>query len=243
MSAIVAVAQRKGGSGKTTLAAHLGATWAAAGHSVALIDTDPQGSLTQWYRRRAERLAPGRAGLDFAAITGWRAPGEILRYTRDHDLVLVDSPGNAEGDVRTTVRAAGLVLVPVQPSPPDVWATLATLDMAQQEGVPALLVLNRVPARASLTAAMRDRLAAYDVGLASIGIGNRIALAAAFAEGWGIGESAPGSSAASEIAALAAEVLELLPLEPPAPVRRTEPSFAPSPASNGATPRESIPAK
>ena len=214
MTAVVAVAQRKGGSGKTTLVAHLGVTWAAAGHSVALIDTDPQGSLATWYQRRAERLGPGRVGLDCAAVTGWRAAGEILRHARDRDIVLIDCPGNAEAEVRTTIRAAGLVLVPVQPSPPDVWATLPTLEMAQQEGVPALLVLNRVPARASLTAAMRARLAAYDVGLASIGIGNRTALAAAFAEGWGIVESGPGSIAASEIAALAAEVIELLPLEP-----------------------------
>ncbi|HZT51642.1 MAG TPA: ParA family partition ATPase [Stellaceae bacterium] len=219
MTAVVAIAQRKGGSGKTTLAAHLGATWAASGHSVALIDTDPQASLTQWYRRRAERLGPGRVGLEFAGVTGWRAAGEVVRYARGHDIVLVDSPGSAEADVRTTIRAAGLVLVPVQPSPPDVWATLPTLEMAQQEGVPALLVLNRVPARAALTAAMRERLAAYDIGLASISIGNRVALAAAFAEGWGIGESAGGSIAANEIAALAAEVLELLPLEQPAVVQ------------------------
>jgi chromosome partitioning protein len=150
-----------------------------------------------------------------------------LRHARDRDIVLVDSPGSAEGDVRATIRSAGLVLVPVQPSPPDVWATLPTLDMAQQEGVPTLLVLNRVPARASLTAAMRERLAAYDVGLASIGIGNRVALAAAFAEGWGIIESAAGSTAASEIAALAAEVLELLPLEAPAAIRVAEAPLTP----------------
>ena len=223
MTAVVAVAQRKGGSGKTTLVAHLGVTWAAAGHSVTLIDTDPQGCLATWYQRRAERLGPGRVGFDCAAVTGWRAAGEILRHARDRDIVLIDCPGNAEAEVRTTIRAAGLVLVPVQPSPPDVWATLPTLEMAQQEGVPALLVLNRVPARASLTAAMRERLAVYDVGLASIGVGNRTALAAAFAEGWGIVESAAGSTAASEIAALAAEVIELLPLEP-AMLRVPEPA-------------------
>ena len=62
--------------------------------------------------------------------------------------------------------------------------------MAQREQVPALLVLNRVPARASLTAAMREELSRYDVGLAATGIGNRVALAAAFCEGWGITECA-----------------------------------------------------
>ena len=212
-AAIIAIAQRKGGSGKTTLAAHLGATWAAAGHSVALVDTDPQASLAHWYEHREERLGRGQTGLDFTAITGWRAAGEILRHARDRDLVIVDTPAHADGDVRAAIRSAGLVLIPVQPTPPDVWATLPTLDMVQHEGVPALLVLNRVPARASLTAPMRDRLAAYEVGLASIAIGNRVALAAAFAGGYGIGENALGSPAAAEIAALAAEIVELLPLE------------------------------
>lgn len=214
-AAIIAVSQRKGGSGKTTLAAHLAVAWAGAGNDVALVDTDPQASLSTWHRRREERLGRGRTGIDFTAVTGWRAAGEIVRRAREHEIVVVDSPATADSDVRATVRTAGLVLIPVQPSPPDVWATLATLDLAQQEGVPALLVLNRVPARASLTAAMRERLAHYDVGLASIGIGNRVALAAAFADGWGIVESGEGSAAAAEIAALAAEVLELLPLDRP----------------------------
>jgi chromosome partitioning protein len=207
---IIAIAQRKGGAGKTTLAAHLGVTWAATGRAVALVDTDPQASLANWYHRRKERLGSA-TGLGFSAVPAWRAVEEISRRARDAEIVLVDSPANADRDTRAAIRTAGLVLVPVQPSPVDVWATLPTLDMAQQEGVPALLVLNRVPARACLTAAMRLRLADYDVGLAVHCIGNRVALAAAFAEGWGIAECAEGSPAAVEIAALGAELLELLP--------------------------------
>jgi len=208
---IITIAQRKGGAGKTTLAAHLGVTWANKGRVVTLIDTDPQASLAHWYQRREERLGQASTRLGFAAVTGWRAVGEIAQRARDCEIVLIDSPANADSDARAAIRSAGLVLVPVQPSPVDVWATLPTLDIARQERVPTLLVLNRVPARACLTAAMRARLATYDVGLAASGIGNRIALAAAFAEGWGIAESADGSPAADEIAALAAELLELLP--------------------------------
>jgi len=208
---IITIAQRKGGAGKTTLAAHLGVTWASHGRVVTLIDTDPQASLTQWYHKREARMGPAGTGLRFGAATGWRAVGEIAQHARQSDIVLIDSPANADGDARAAMRSAGLVLVPVQPSPVDVWATLPTLDIARQERVPALLVLNRVPARACLTGAMRAKLATYDVGLAQSAIGNRIALAAAFAEGWGIGESDGGSPAAGEIAALAAELLDLLP--------------------------------
>jgi chromosome partitioning protein len=209
-AAIIVVAQRKGGAGKTTLAAHLGAAWAGMGRNVALIDTDSQASLARWHQNREARLR-GSTGLGFAAVTGWQAPGEMLRRARDCDILLVDSPSSGESEVRMAMRCAALVLIPVQPSPVDVWATLPTLDMAQREGVPALLVLNRVPARAALTASMREQLALYDTGLATTNIGNRVAFAVAFAEGWGVTECAVGSSAAEEIAALASELVALLP--------------------------------
>jgi chromosome partitioning protein len=216
----IVVAQRKGGAGKTTLAAHLGVAWAAMGHAVALIDTDPQASLTHWHQRRQAREVDGRTGLGFATTTGWRAPGEILRQARDRDILLIDSPARADIEVRHVMKCAALVVVPVQPSPVDVWATLSTLELAQGEQVPALLVLNRVPARASLTAAMRAELAGYDVGLAATSIGNRVALAAAFCDGWGITECAEDSAAAAEIAALAAELSALLPASGRASQRR-----------------------
>jgi chromosome partitioning protein len=105
------------------------------------------------------------------------------------------------------VRAASLVLVPVQPSPMDVWATRPTLELARQERVPALLVLNRVPPRANLTEAMTAEIEALKTPVAASQIGNRVALAAALAEGKGILEAAPRTRAAEEIAALADEVL------------------------------------
>jgi chromosome partitioning protein len=145
---IITIAQRKGGSGKTTLAAHLGVAWATTGRVVALIDIDPQASLAHWYKRREERLGCAGTRLAFTAVTGWRAAAEIARRASTCEIVLIDSPASAESDTRAAIRSAGLVLVPVQPSPVDVWATLPTLEIARQERVPALLVLNRVPARA-----------------------------------------------------------------------------------------------
>jgi chromosome partitioning protein len=206
---VIAIAQRKGGAGKTTLAAHLAVTWALEGCAISLIDVDPQGSLAQWHQRREALLGRGNTGMDFEAVSGWRARSEISRRARDADVVLLDSPASADNDTRAAIGAADLVLVPVQPSPVDVWASRFTLEIAQRERVPALLVLNRVPARACLTSAMREWLDGYEVGLASIAIGNRVRLAAALAEGRGIGESDPGSLAAQEIVSLAAELSEL----------------------------------
>ena len=203
---IITIAQRKGGAGKTTLAAHLALAWAVS-RRVAVIDIDPQASLATWFQLRQERYGALAPGIEAAALGGWRVAGEVERQARDHDIVVIDSAPHAETEARIAVRAASLVLVPVQPSPMDVWATRPTLELARQERVPALLVLNRVPARANLTEAMAAALAALGAPVAEARIGNRVAFAAALTEGKGILEAAPGSRAAAEIAALAAEVL------------------------------------
>jgi chromosome partitioning protein len=203
---IITIAQQKGGAGKTTLAAHLALAWAATSR-VAIIDIDPQASLAAWFRLRREWLGALAPGIEVAALGGWRVIGEVERQARSHDVVVIDTAPHAETEARIAVRAASLVLVPVQPSPMDVWATRPTLDLARQERVPSLLVLNRVPARANLTEAMAAELAQLGAPVAAAQIGNRVALAAALAEGRGILEAAPQSRAAEEIVALAKEVL------------------------------------
>lgn len=203
--AVITIAQQKGGAGKTTLAAHLALAWAASGHQVGVLDIDPQASLSTWFGVRQK--PEGAPDIDVSAITGWRVAAEVERQARQYDMVVIDSPPHAETESRIAIRAANLVLVPVQPSPMDLWATRAILDVARQEKVPALIVLNRVPPRAKLTDLMLAHLTALGVPVAQTRIGNRVALASALAIGRGINESDPSSQAAAEIKALAAEVL------------------------------------
>jgi chromosome partitioning protein len=203
---IITIAQQKGGAGKTTLAAHLALAWSQSSR-VAVIDIDPQASLAAWFRLRQERLGALAPGIEVAALGGWRVAKEVERQAKRHDVVIIDTAPHAETEARIAVRAASLVLVPVQPSPMDVWATRPTLELARQERVPALLVLNRVPARANLTELMASALQGLGAPIAAAQIGNRVALAAALAEGRGIVEAAPTSRAADEVVALAKEVL------------------------------------
>ncbi|HZS83003.1 MAG TPA: ParA family partition ATPase [Stellaceae bacterium] len=207
---VITIAQQKGGAGKTTLAAHLAVAWAGDGKRVALVDIDPQASLAAWHALREARFGRNGTGLDFAAVSGWRVGTEIARRARDHDIVLVDSPPHAETEARLVVRAANLLLVPVQPSPMDLWATRPTLDLARQEKTRALLVLNRVPSRANLAEAMAAKLDEFGAAVAASRIGNRVALASAMADGRGITEAAPGGRAAEEVRAVAAEILAQL---------------------------------
>ncbi len=207
-SKVITVAQQKGGAGKTTLVAHLAVAYTAAGKSVAAVDIDPQQSLATWYRLREETLGAAGAGLLVSQVKGWRSRNEVAALARAHDLVLIDSPPHAETEARIAIRAADLVLVPVQPSPMDVWATRATLELAAAEKVPALLVFNRVPPRARLTEAMTAEAERLGAQVATARIGNRVAFAAALAAGQAVNESHPRGRAAQEIAALAEEVLE-----------------------------------
>lgn len=210
VGSVLTVAQQKGGSGKTTLAIHLAVQWARSGARVALVDVDPQGSVTAWGGARSKRLGGVDPFLSVATVSGWRASGEIEKLTKSYDRIIVDSAPHAETEARIAVRAASLVLAPIQPSVMDLWAINPTLKLAADERRPVLLVLNRVPARSKTAAAVIA--AAEDLGapIAGSTIGNRTALAAALAIGAGIAETEPTSIAGREIADLAAEIDAML---------------------------------
>ena len=203
---VITIAQRKGGAGKTTLAAQLATAWLRRGARVALLDIDPQASLAAWVELRRARLGAENVGFDFAALPGWRAAQWIEDRARGAEFVVVDGPPHAEIEARIAVRAAGLVLVPVQPSPLDLWATKETLAMAGEERRGALVVLNRVLSRSSLADRVAAVLAAAGAAIAATRIGNRVALVRAMASGLGVVEIPGANSAAAEITALAEEV-------------------------------------
>jgi chromosome partitioning protein len=210
MTIVITVAQQKGGAGKTTLAANLAAALASS-KRVAIFDIDPQHSLARWHAIRLARPGPSSAG-QAAVITmsdqaGWRLPAELERLRREHDVVIVDSPPQVDADARRAIRAADLVLVPVQPSPPDLWAAEGTLKLAAEEKRPVRIVLNRVPSSGKLRETMEAALHARGAALLPP-LGNRTAYAQAFAEGLGVTEAAPRSAAAAEVRALITALLQ-----------------------------------
>jgi chromosome partitioning protein len=204
MAVVITVAQQKGGAGKTTLAANLAATFGASAR-VALIDIDPQRSLTRWHDLRKARLIEA-ASLTFSDVSGWRLASELDRLRKTHDLVLIDSPPQIDTDAKLAVRSADLVLVPVQPSPPDIWAAEGTLKLALTEGRRAVLVLNRVPTASRLREAVEADITARNLPVLDQALGNRTAYATAFAEGLGVTEAAPRSAAADELRSLVAQI-------------------------------------
>ena len=203
MAVVITVAQQKGGAGKTTLAANLAAALAPR-RRVGLLDIDPQHSLARWHALRAARAGAAPVGL--SDLSGWRLAGELDRLRRGHDVLIVDSPPQIDTDARLAVRGADLVLVPLQPSPPDLWAAEGTLALAEAERRPARLVLNRAPASGRLRAEVEAEARRRGYPMLAATLGNRAAVAAAFARGLGITETAPKSVAAAELRALLAEL-------------------------------------
>ena len=207
MAFVIAVAQRKGGAGKSTIAANLAAAYAEEGARVALLDIDPQRSLARWdeVRGRSAKARP----LHFEAPTGWRLPSILDRLRRESDIVLLDTAPHDDSDARTAIRAADLVLVPLQPSAADLWSMDATLDLAKKEGRPIALVLNRAPASGRLLDQVQAAIRERGLPLAGAVLGNRTAFAQAFMAGLGAVEAAPKGVAAAEARALAAALRNL----------------------------------
>ena len=210
MGKVITVAQQKGGSGKTTLAANLAVAFARGGLSVALLDTDPQGSLGRWFMARRERGAtgPGMA-IEFSTASAWGVSYECEKLRKIYDIVIVDTPPKVDADLRPALREADLVLVPVASSHVDLWATEGVIDLARREHKSVALVLNRARTGTRLAAEVAEAAAALEGRVLATVLSFRVAYAETLGQGLGVMEQ--GKSAAfGEMQRLADEVLASL---------------------------------
>jgi chromosome partitioning protein len=193
----IVINSQKGGSGKTTLCAHLSVEAERAGDGpVFLIDTDPQGTLTTWHdKRQAE--APRRVELPFNGI----ADGLKLLRQHEANFCFIDTAPSRTDETATLFRLADLVLVPIRPSPSDLWAASATVELLKRDRIPFLFVLNQVKANAGITGQAAAALSHHGP-VAETFIGDRVPYAAAMTDGRTAIELTPKGPASIESAAL-----------------------------------------
>ncbi|MHB1280049.1 MAG: ParA family partition ATPase [Acidithiobacillus sp.] len=205
---IIAVINQKGGTGKTTLALNLAVGLARRG-STHLVDADPQRSITQWVG-----MGGGSSGLPGVAQLDGNVTAVLSKLARSHRYVVVDCPPTVQGEaVAAIMRVAHLALIPVLPSPIDLWASVdmaVVVNEAKQlnPGLRACLVLNQLESRNALSRDMREAVAEFDVPVLAAGMQRRAAYRSAAVEGlsvYGVGKR--GQLAVADIEAIIEEVL------------------------------------
>ena len=193
MYTIVAASQ-KGGSGKTTLSGHLAVEAARAGAGeIALIDTDPQGSLTHWWNaRRAPTPHFVKAGLPDLekALAGLEQAGI--------KIAVVDTPPAITQSISRVVAHADLVLVPTRPSPHDLRAVGATVDIAERHAKPLVFIINAATPRSRITGESAVALSQHGM-VAPVVLHHRVDYAASMIDGRTVSEVAPNSASAREM--------------------------------------------
>jgi chromosome partitioning protein len=201
---IVSVLNQKGGVGKTTIAVNLAACFSRARQRVLLVDADPQGSALAW--SGARQVEPLFTVVGMAKPTLHR---ELPALAKPYDVVVIDGAPRVNELGRAVIMASDLVLIPVQPSPYDVWAAAETVQLVSEarvfkEGLRAAFVINRMIAK---TAIGRDVITALEQFPETPVLGDpliqRVVYAESAARGLSVIEAAPRSEAAKELVQLA----------------------------------------
>jgi len=207
---IIGVLNQKGGVGKTTISVNLAASLARSGARVLLIDADPQGSSLDW--------AAARDGDPLFSVVGFPRPTihkEIVQLGQGYDHIVIDGPPRVTDLARSAIMAADLVLIPVQPSPYDIWAAdevVKLIDEARiyKENIKSVFVVNRKITNTAIGRDVGEALSAYPVPVLAATVTQRVVFAEAAAQGKSIFEIDADGSAAREIDAVKTELMEFI---------------------------------
>ena len=206
---VIAVLNQKGGSGKTTIATHLARALQLAGADVLLVDSDPQGSARDWAAVREDQPLTV-VGIDRPTID------RDLKQVARKDFVVIDGAPQAADLAVSAIKAADFVLIPVQPSPYDIWATADLVELVKQRievtdgKLQAAFVVSRAIKGTRIGGEVAEALAGYELPILEARITQRVSYPGTAAAGTTVLEAEPEGDAAAEVRALAAEIKQKL---------------------------------
>ena len=210
LSKVITISQQKGGTGKTTLAVHLALAFIKYHNlKVAVIDTDPQGSLGKWFMIRAEKKI-SNDNLTFKTASLWGAQYESKTIKKDHDITIIDTPPKIESDARPSIESADLVLIPMAASHVDFWATGAIVEIAKQANKKILIQINRSNQRSKLINKTNDFIKSLNLTSTKTIIGNRQIYTSSMGEGRTAVEKQKKGNAVEELKSLSEQILSEL---------------------------------
>lgn len=206
---VIAILNQKGGSGKTTIATNLAHAIKRAGANVLLVDSDPQGSARDWNEANQGELLPV-VGLDRKTL-----PTDLKAISSGYDYIIIDGAPQIAQLAAAALKTADVVLIPVQPSPYDIWATQDLVDVikARQEileGRPkAAFIISRAIKNTKLSGEVEEALESYELPLFKHGTTQRVIYPTSASTGETVFKE-PNGPAAKEITAMAEELMEFI---------------------------------
>ncbi|MBU8834474.1 ParA family partition ATPase [Mycolicibacterium goodii] len=206
---IYSFVNQKGGVGKTTLAVNVAAERARRGRRVLLIDADPQGSALDWQAQRG-RMERGSL-ITVAGFPRETIHREIGQLGAGYDDIVIDAPGRIEAVARAVIMACDVVVIPVQPSPYDIWASGDVLSLIEQSQVykpelSAVWAINRRIVGTSIGRDISAQLRDHGPRLLEATIAQRVIFSESAARGLAVYEADAGGVADTEIQALTTEL-------------------------------------
>lgn len=213
---IIAVANQKGGSGKTTISMQLAGALARRKHKVLVVDADPQGTATRW-AASAEDDKPFPAAVVGLSAANTKVHREVKKFVDDYDYIIIDCPPAADSPVpQSALLVADLVLVPIIPSPLDMWAAVGIKQVvhnvsAINEALRSRLVVNQHQPNTNLAQEALEILPEFGIELIKTSIGQRQVYRQSAVFGQTVHDFGHKAAAAiEEIESLTSEVTTLL---------------------------------
>jgi chromosome partitioning protein len=194
---VLALASQKGGSGKTTLSGHLAVQAQRSGAGpVVLMDIDPQGSLADWWNERKDEMPA------FAQTTVARLASDLAELREQgFKLAVIDTPPAITAAIQSVIQVAELIVIPTRPSPHDLRAVGATVELCERSGKPLLFVVNAATPLAKITYEAAIALSQHGT-VAPVVLHHRTDFAASMIDGRTVMEVNPNSKSAQEVAEL-----------------------------------------